>query len=90
MRFDMAQPPEDRLPALPHPNPGVVGGAVAIRQAGMLQTQVLTREVAVSADDVEIDLRQIWRTLVKHRWLLLDRNRRSCPVSWSCCCCCCY
>lgn len=67
----MAQPPEDRLPALPHPNPGVGGGAVAIRQAGMLQTQVLTREEAGSTDDDEIDLRQIWRTLVKHRWMLL-------------------
>ncbi len=67
----MAQHP-DQLPSVPQPPQGQ-GGALAIRQAGMLQTHVLTprEEAAAQTDDDEIDLRQIWRTFVKHRWMLL-------------------
>ena len=67
----MAQHP-DQLPSVPQPPQGQ-GGALAIRQAGMLQTHVLAarEEAAAQTDDDEIDLRQIWRTFVKHRWMLL-------------------
>ena len=58
----------DQPPALPQPPQGP-GGALALRQAGLLQTHVLgpRAEAQAAADDDEIDLRQIWRTFVKHR-----------------------
>lgn len=62
----------DQSPALPQPPQGP-GGALALRQAGLLQTHVLgpRADAQTAADDDEIDLRQIWRTFVKHRWMLL-------------------
>ena len=66
----MAQDPTP-FPSLPQP-PQSHGGTLTLRQAGMLQTHVLTQreEAAAQSDDDEIDLRQIWRTFVKHRWML--------------------
>ncbi|WP_374640757.1 GumC family protein [Hydrogenophaga sp.] len=71
----MSQPHPDQLPSLPPQPPGPhQGGALALRHpnAGALSTQVLQpRAEEATADDDEIDLKAIWRTLVKHRWMLL-------------------
>lgn len=71
----MSQPNPEQLPSLPPQPPGPhQGGALALRHpnAGALSTQVLQpRAEEAAADDDEIDLKAIWRTLVKHRWMLL-------------------
>jgi polysaccharide biosynthesis transport protein len=57
-------------PAQPqHPQ----AGALALHQPRMLQTHVLAREeaqAAAEADD-EIDLKAIFRTLLKHKWMIV-------------------
>jgi polysaccharide biosynthesis transport protein len=53
----------------PHPDAGAHAHALALRQANALSTQVLARQEAQEADD-EIDLRAIWRTLLKHKSMI--------------------
>lgn len=63
----MANP--DQLPTLPSQPPQQ--GALAIHRPGMLQTEVLQRgpEGDNAAGD-EIDLKAIFRTLLKHKWMI--------------------
>ncbi|MGM9424842.1 polysaccharide biosynthesis tyrosine autokinase [Hydrogenophaga sp. MI9] len=52
----------EQLPSIPQPP-----GALTVRPAGALQTHVLMRSEAAAAEEGdEIDLRQLWRMLVKH------------------------
>lgn len=69
----MSQPNPDQLPNMPQ-QPSHQGGALALRQAtaGALSTHVLQpRADEATPDDDAIDLKAVWRTLVKHRWMLL-------------------
>ena len=62
----------DSLPATPPNLPPQRSGALALHQQRGLQTHVLTRADAESgADDDEIDLRSIFRTLLKHKWMIV-------------------
>ena len=57
----------------PHPNPQPGPGvhALALRQSHALQTEVLaSRNGPDGSEDDEIDLRAIWRTLVKHKAMI--------------------
>jgi len=60
----------DHLPAVPPGNPR---GSLAIRHPGMLQTNLLQTTPAATdgPSDDEIDLRSIFRTFLKHKWMLL-------------------
>jgi capsular exopolysaccharide synthesis family protein len=57
----------EQLPFIPPPQ-----GALALRQSGALQTQLLLQqqEADALADD-SIDLKAILRTLLKHKWMIL-------------------
>ena len=62
--------PEHLPPAQPqHPQ----AGALALHQPRQLQTHVLAREEAQAAADAddEIDLKAIFRTLLKHKWMIV-------------------
>jgi succinoglycan biosynthesis transport protein ExoP len=63
----------DTLPATPQPPPGPPrSGAIAVYQQRGLQTQVLGRDDAESeAGDDEINLKDIFRTLLKHKWMIV-------------------
>ena len=57
-------------PRLQAPQPR--SGALALRQQRSLQTELLSREEASNtAGDDEIDLRSIFRTLLKHKWMIV-------------------
>ena len=60
----------EHLPAVPPGNPR---GNLALRQPGMLQTHVLQSPASQGEgpSDDEIDLRAIFRTFLKHKWMLL-------------------
>ncbi|QCB47778.1 polysaccharide biosynthesis tyrosine autokinase [Hydrogenophaga sp. PAMC20947] len=61
----------EHLPLAQPPHPQA--GALALHQPRMLQTHVLAREeaqAAAEADD-EIDLKAIFRTLMKHKWMIV-------------------
>ena len=62
-------------PSAPPPPTSPAGGAIALQRpsARALQTQLLAREEAqASADsDDEIDLKAIFRTLLKHKWMIM-------------------
>ena len=63
----MANP--DQLPSLPDQPPP--GGAVAIRRPGALSTELLQRGPDPDAPgNDEIDLKAIFRTLLKHKWMI--------------------
>ena len=62
--------PEHLPPPQPqHPQ----AGALALHQPRQLQTHVLAREEAQAAADAddEIDLKAIFRTLLKHKWMIV-------------------
>jgi polysaccharide biosynthesis transport protein len=66
-----AAPPSGSPPPPPAAQPGA--GAVALHRPRALQTQLLAREEAqaqAEADD-EIDLKAIFRTLLKHKWTIV-------------------
>lgn len=55
----------------PHPQSGPGAHALALRQSHALQTEVLAaRQGQDGGDDDEIDLRAIWRTLLKHKAMI--------------------
>lgn len=54
----------------PHPQPELGAGALALRRSNALQTEVLAARNGAEAADDEIDLRAIWRTLVKHKAMI--------------------
>ncbi|MBA4265689.1 MAG: exopolysaccharide biosynthesis protein [Comamonadaceae bacterium] len=56
-----------------HPYPAVPGprGALALRRDRAPSPQLLTRGETVALDDERIDLKTIWRALVKHKWTIL-------------------
>ena len=59
-----AQPPAEQLPVATGRN------ALALRREDALSTHLLTPPGADASHDDEIDLRAIWRTLVKHKWTI--------------------
>lgn len=66
----MGQTPEN-LPSLPENSPPPSSGALAIRRPGALSTELLQRGAdADAASDDEIDLKAIFRTLLKHKWMI--------------------
>ncbi|MFW5330335.1 GumC family protein [Hydrogenophaga sp. ZJX-1] len=60
----------ENLPSLPQqPQPT---GALALRPSGALQTQLLAQQQEADAQDSdEIDLKAIFRTLLKHKWTIV-------------------
>ena len=54
----------------PHPQPEQGAGALALRRSNALQTEVLAARNGSEAADDEIDLRAIWRALVKHKVMI--------------------
>jgi capsular exopolysaccharide synthesis family protein len=65
-------PNPDSLPDNPRLQaPPQRSGALALRQQRGLQTELLSREEADNSDDDEIDLRSIFRTLLKHKWMIV-------------------
>jgi capsular exopolysaccharide synthesis family protein len=57
----------ETLPSIPQPPQG----ALALRPSGALQTQLLQQQEAEAQDDDTIDLKAIFRTLLKHKWTIL-------------------
>lgn len=61
----------NELTPRPNPQPDEGAGAIALRRANALQTEVLAaRAGAQEQDDDAIDLRVIWRALLKHKLMI--------------------
>ncbi len=62
----------DSSPEAPQlPPPQQRSGALALHQQRGLQTHVSARDDVESGTDDEIDLRSIFRTLLKHKWMIM-------------------
>ena len=61
----MASTDQQPLPAVPGPR-----GTLALQREGVLSTPLLTRGEPRALTEDRIDLKTIWRTLVKHKWAI--------------------
>lgn len=61
----------NELTPRPNPQPDEGAGAIALRRANALQTEVLAARAGAEAQDEDaIDLRAIWRALLKHKLMI--------------------
>lgn len=63
-------PQDNALTPAPGHGPGARPGAVALRQERVLQAALASREEAATLTDDKIHLKDIFRTLNKHKWLI--------------------